>query len=232
MPAATLPYLNTQPTISIIDEDVVCRSLSTLLEALGLKTHIFQSAAHFLEHYEPTQPGCLITDLNLSQNNGLSLQEQLNNAGLNIPVIFLSSHSNVAMAVRTLKAGAIDFIEKPFDDQRLLDSVQKALQTDQAQRNEAHWKQLALQYLDQLSRREKEVLRLLIQGKANKVVAHEMSLSTKTIETHRAHIMSKLGVSSVAGLVWMALTSGEYQEVPARLPFPLPQSKPAAFSLF
>jgi FixJ family two-component response regulator len=163
--------------------------------------------------------------------SGQKLQEYLHREGINIPVIFMSGHSSVAMAVRTLKAGAIDFIEKPFDEQLLLDSIQKALQTDKEMRNEELWRKMILKYLGLLSRREEEVLRLLIQGKANKAIAYELNLSTKTIETHRAHIMRKLGVNSLAGLVWMALNSGEYQEVPEHLPFSPPSKCPGVLPL-
>jgi FixJ family two-component response regulator len=185
----------------------------------------------FLDSYSPDQPGCLILDVRLPHFSGQKLQEYLRREGINIPVIFMSSHSSVAMAVRTLKAGAIDFIEKPFDEQLLLDSIQKALQTDKEMRNEELWRKMILKYLGLLSRREEEVLRLLIQGKANKVIAHELNLSTKTIETHRAHIMRKLGVNSLAGLVWMALNSGEYQEVPDHLPFSPPSKCPGVLPL-
>jgi FixJ family two-component response regulator len=221
-----------KPIVFIIDDDNAVRDASqTLIESMNIETRAFSNVQSFLDSYDPSQPGCLLLDVRLPQMSGLELQEYLGREAIHIPIIFISGHSNVSMAVRTLKAGAIDFLEKPFDDQRLLDSLQKALDVDKALRHEAHWRELILQYLRQLSRREEEVLRLLIQGKPNKVIAHEISLSTKTVETHRAHIMRKLGVNSLAGLVWMALTSGKYQEIPDQLPFLPPIKGPRALSL-
>jgi len=152
------------------------------------------------------------------------LQEHLSRQDVNIPIIFISGHGNVSMAVRTMKAGAVDFLEKPFDDQMLLDSIQRAIELDRRAREDGEWRAQISGRLDSLSRREQEVLHLLIRGNPNKVIAHEMNLSTKTVETHRAHIMRKLGVNSMAGLVWIALASGDYQDVPDQLPFTVPPS--------
>lgn len=232
-PTSTLAVeLASRPTVFIVDDDDAVRnSLQTLVESMDIQTCVFDNVQSFLDTYNPKQPGCLVLDVRMPQLSGLELQEYLKRQGIKTPIIFVSGHSTVAMAVRTLKAGAIDFLEKPFDDQALLDSIQRALACDRRARMDDQWRQNILQYLGQLSRREEEVLRLLIQGKANKVIAHEMSLSTKTIETHRAHIMRKLGVNSLAGLVWMAITSGEYHEVPEQLPFPIPEQSPAVYSL-
>jgi FixJ family two-component response regulator len=224
--------LTANPTVFIVDDDDAVRNaLQTLVQSMDIQTRAFDNVQSFLDCYDPEQPGCLVLDVRLPQLSGLELQEYLQRQGIKTPIIFVSGHSTVSMAVRTLKAGAIDFLEKPFDDQTLLDSIQRALEHDRLTRLDEQWRQNVLQYLGQLSRREEEVLRLLIQGKANKVIAHEMGLSTKTIETHRAHIMRKLGVNSLAGLVWMALTSGKYHEVPEHLPFPLPKQGPSALSL-
>ncbi len=221
-----------QPTVFIVDDDDAVRNaLQTLVESMDIHTQAYDNVQSFLDNYDPQQPGCLVLDVRLPQFSGLELQEYLQRQGIKTPIIFVSGHSTVAMAVRTLKAGAIDFLEKPFDDQTLLDSIQHALEHDRRNRLDEQWRQSVLQYLDQLSRREEEVLRLLIQGKANKVIAHEMNLSTKTIETHRAHIMRKLGVNSLAGLVWMAMTSGRYHEVPEQLPFKPPEQTPPLLSL-
>jgi FixJ family two-component response regulator len=220
------------PTVYIVDDDDGVRdALRTLIESMDMQASTFSSVQAFLDAYNPSHPGCLVLDVRLPKFSGLELQDYLSRHDIQIPIIFMSGHSNVSMAVRTLKAGAIDFLEKPFDDQHLLDSIQRAIDLDRKQRDDDHWRSQALKYLERLSRREKEVLRLLIQGKANKVIAHEMDLSTKTVETHRAHIMRKLGVNSLAGLVWMALTSGEYQEVPDQLPFAPPKNKQESLSL-
>jgi len=220
------------PSVFVVDDDDGVRdALKVLIESMGIKVEVFDSVQAFLDRYSPTTPGCLVLDVRLPRISGLELQEHLKRNGINIPIIFISGHGNVAMAVRTLKAGAVDFLEKPFDDQMLLDSIQKALEIDRRSRNAEHWRTQITSCLNTLSRREEEVLRLLIQGKANKVIAHEMGLSTKTVETHRAHIMRKLGVNSMAGLVWMALSSGEYHEIPDRLPFTPPPNDPRPFSL-
>jgi len=224
--------LASKPTVFIVDDDDAVRNaLQTLVESMDIQTCAFDNVQSFLDAYNPEQPGCLVLDVRMPHLSGLELQAHLKRQGIKTPVIFVSGHSTVAMAVRTLKAGAVDFLEKPFDDQTLLDSIQRALECDRCTRLDDLWKQNVLQYLGQLSRREEEVMRLLIQGKANKVIAHEMNLSTKTIETHRAHIMRKLGINSLAGLVWMAMTSGEYHEVPEQLPFPPPEQSPSLLSM-
>lgn len=232
-PTSTLAAeLATKPTVFIVDDDDAVRnSLQTLVESMDIQTCAFDNVQSFLDTYNPKQPGCLVLDVRMPQLSGLELQAHLKRQGIKTPIIFVSGHSTVAMAVRTLKAGAVDFLEKPFDDQTLLDSIQRALECDRCTRLDDQWRQNVLQYLGQLSRREEEVMRLLIQGKANKVIAHEMHLSTKTIETHRAHIMRKLGINSLAGLVWMALTSGEYHEVPEQLPFRPPEQSLSLLSM-
>jgi two-component system, LuxR family, response regulator FixJ len=232
-PASTLTTeIASQPTVFIVDDDDAVRdAVQTLVESIDIKTCAFNNVQSFLDEYNAEQPGCLVLDVRLPQLSGLELQEYLHRKGIKTPIIFVSGHSTVSMAVRTLKAGAIDFLEKPFDDQTLLDSIQRALEHDRQLRSDEKSRQNVLQYLGSLSRREEEVMRLLIQGKANKVIAHEMSLSTKTVETHRAHIMRKLGVNSLAGLVWMAMTSGEYHEVPEQLPFSLPKQTQVSLSL-
>ena len=147
--------INSKPTVFIVDDDDAVRSaLQTLIESMDIPTAAFNHVQSFLDSYNPDQPGCLILDVRLPQLSGLELQEYLHREGINIPIIFVSGHSNVSMAVRTLKAGAIDFIEKPFDDQVLLDSIQKALEVDKVMRNEDLWRKMILQYLGQLSRRE------------------------------------------------------------------------------
>jgi FixJ family two-component response regulator len=221
-----------QPTVFIVDDDDAVRdALQMLIESMGIQVSAFSNVQSFLDAYDPGMPGCLVLDVRLPKVSGLELQEHLKRNNIRIPIIFISGHGTVSMAVRTLKAGAVDFLEKPFDDQMLLDSIQKAIELDKRSRNNEQWHARIMERLDSLSRREEEVLRLLIQGKPNKVIAHEMDLSTKTVETHRAHIMRKLGVNSMAGLVWMALNSGEYHEVPDQLPFRPPSTEPEPFAL-
>jgi RNA polymerase sigma factor (sigma-70 family) len=211
----------TEPTVFVVDDDDAVRNaLQILIESMGIRVAGFSSVQAFLDGYDPNRPGCLVLDVRLPRMSGLELQEHLRRQGIHIPVIFISGHGNVAMAVRTMKAGAVDFLEKPFDDQILLESIQRAIEQDRQAREDDRWHEQIKERLNQLSRREEEVLHLLIRGMSNKVIAHEMNLSTKTVETHRAHIMRKLGVNSMAGLMWIALSSGEYQDVPDQLPFP------------
>lgn len=221
-----------EPTVFIVDDDSAVRdALVELIQSMDMKAHAYHSVNAFLKDYSPSKRGCLVLDVRLPQHSGIELQQHLNRHKITIPIIFVSGHSTVSIAVQTLKAGAIDFIEKPFNDQDLLDSIQRAMKIDKKSRNEQRWREKTSAYLNCLSKREKEVLRFLIQGKANKTIAHEMTLSIKTVETHRAHIMQKLEINSMAGMVWMALISGEYHEIPDRLPFNPPPDRPSPFSL-
>ncbi len=208
------------PTVYIVDDDLNVRdALILFVESIGFQVSAYDCVHDFLDDYHQDMPGCLILDVRLPKISGLELQDHFQRKAIRIPIIFLSSHSNVSIAVRTMKAGAIDFLEKPYDEQLLLDSIQKAMGIDRKTRETKQQHSLIMEKIGDLSNREEEVLRYLIQGKANKVIANVLGLSTKTIETHRAHIMRKLGVSSMAGLMWMAITSGEYREVPEVLPF-------------
>lgn len=221
-----------QPTVFIVDDDDGVRdALSELIESIGIRVNSYDNVRSFLDEYIPAKPGCLVLDVRLPGISGLELQEHFQRKNIQIPIIFVSGHSNVAIAVRSMKAGAIDFLEKPFDDQLLLDSIQKALEIDRVARNEEEHRSMIMNRIERLSPREEEVLHLLIQGKANKKIADIMQLSTKTIETHRAHIMRKLGVRSMAGLMWMAIKSGVYQEIPDQLPFDPPQTQQQPYSL-
>jgi len=217
------------PTVFIVDDDPDIRNtLSLFVESIGFQVATFDCVDNFLNTYHQDMPGCLILDVRLPKISGLELQDHFQRKNIRIPIIFLTSNSNVSIAVRTMKAGAIDFLEKPFDEQLLLDSIQKAMGIDRETRKIKQQHFRIMEKIGNLSHREEEVLRFLIQGKANKVIASILGLSTKTIETHRAHIMRKLGVSSMAGLMWMAITSGEYREVPEQLPFtPLDTTQPS-----
>lgn len=208
------------PTVYIVDDDIGVRdTLISFVDSIGFQVSAYDCVHDFLDDYHQDMPGCLILDVRLPKISGLELQDHFQRKSVRIPIIFLSSHSNVSIAVRTMKAGAIDFLEKPYDEQLLLDSIQKAMGIDRRTRETKQQHSMIMEKIGGLSNREEEVLRYLIQGKANKVIANVLGLSTKTIETHRAHIMRKLGVSSMAGLMWMAITSGEYREVPEELPF-------------
>lgn len=222
----------THPTVYIVDDDEGVRSaLTELVTSIGIAVKSYDNVHSFLNEYLPSLPGCLVLDVRLPGISGLELQDHLKRKSVHIPIIFVTGHSNVTIAVRSMKAGAIDFLEKPFDDQLLLDSIQKALEIDRISRSEEQHRTNIMHRIKCLSPREDEVLKLLIKGKSNKSIADEMSLSTKTIETHRAHIMRKLGVKSMAGLMWMAIKSGVYHEIPDHLPFDPPRRSQTVYSM-
>lgn len=194
-------------TVFIVDDDEAVRdSLSWLMESVGLSTETYASADAFLHDYGDDRPGCLILDIRMPGMSGLELQSVLKEQGFRLPLIIISGHADVPMAVRALKAGAFDFIEKPFNDQLLLDIVQRAIEHDRQQR-ESHaeleeWRAR----LESLTPREREVLDLVVSGAANKVISSELGVSLKTVEAHRARVMDKLQADSLSQLVRMTLT--------------------------
>ncbi len=187
------------------DDDGVRRALGTLMESVGYAHTAYASAVEFLKHYDPVQPGCLILDIRMPEMSGLELQQELNRRGLQIPVIFVTGHGDVPMAVDAMKKGAFDFVQKPFRDQDLLDRVNRALQADAGARHESAGKDEVLRRWGTLTPREKEVMALIVEGKANKVIAMDLNLSERTVEIHRARVMEKMKARSVAQLVKMSL---------------------------
>lgn len=191
-----------EPLVYVVDDDEAVRdSLTLLLKAVGLTGQTFSSAAEFLNHYDPEQHGCLVADIRMPGMSGLDLQDELNRGGAQIPLIFITGHGDVPMAVDAMKSGALDFIEKPFRDQDLLDRVQQALAWDKERRIE-NLKTLAIrERLATLTPRETEVMECVVQGQANKVIAMDLGVSQRTVEIHRARVMEKMAVRSVAKLV-------------------------------
>lgn len=187
------------------DDDGVRRALGTLMESVGYLYVAYPSAVEFLRHYNPAQPGCLILDIRMPEMSGLELQQELNRRGYHIPVIFVTGHGDVPMAVDAMKKGAFDFVQKPFRDQDLLDRVNRALQTDAGVRQESAGKDEVQRRWGTLTPREKEVMALIVAGKANKVIAMDLNLSERTVEIHRARVMEKMKARSVAQLVKMSL---------------------------
>ena len=188
--------------IYVVDDDEAVRdSLTMLLRAVGLPGKAFSSAAAFLESYDPEQHGCLVADIRMPGMSGLELQDELNRRGAPIPLVFITGHGDVPMAVDAMKSGALDFIEKPFRDQDLLDRVHQALAWDKERRSE-NLKTLAIrERLVTLTPRETQVMERVVQGQANKVIAMDLGVSQRTVEIHRARVMEKMGVRSVAKLV-------------------------------
>ena len=191
-----------EPLVYVVDDDEAVRdSLSLLLKAVGLTGQTFSSAAEFLNDYDPEQHGCLVADIRMPGMSGLDLQDELNRRGAQLPLIFITGHGDVPMAVDAMKSGALDFIEKPFRDQDLLDRVQQALAWDKERRIE-NLKTLAIrERLATLTPRETEVMECVVQGQANKVIAMDLGVSQRTVEIHRARVMEKMGIRSVAKLV-------------------------------
>src|SRR6201997_2404311 len=199
------------PTVFVVDDDEAVRSsLRLLLKSVGLAATALPTAQEFLAKYDPQQPGCLVLDVRMPGMSGLELQEQLNMRGAIIPVIFITGHGDVPMAVEAMQQGAFDFLQKPFRDQDLIERVQRALAKDQLNRAELSERAKVRERFDSLTPREREVLALVTSGKANKVMAADLNVSQRTVEIHRARVMEKMGASSVAQLVRMVL---DLQEV-------------------
>lgn len=190
------------PIVFIVDDDeAICESLRLLIADIGLEVKTFHSARQFLSDYNPSQPGCLVLDVRMSGMSGLELQTKLHELDIEIPTIIITGHGDVPMAVETLKAGALDFIEKPFRDQVLLDSIQKAINLDARTRRLRKERQEVQSRVQLLTRREREIMKHLVAGKANKSIAYELGISPKTVDFHRANILAKTGVNSVVELV-------------------------------
>jgi two-component system, LuxR family, response regulator FixJ len=204
-----------EPTVFVVDDDRAMReSLSWLLDSVGLRVKSYATAADFLADHDPAQPGCLVLDVRMPGMSGLDLQAELARRGVELPTIVITGHAEVSMAVRAVKAGAIDFIEKPFSDQLLLDRVRQALEIDLEAREVRRRREDARRRLATLTAREREVLNLVVAGKANKEIASALGVSPKTVEVHRAHVMSKMCVDSLAELIRITLLAGEIRENP------------------
>ena len=194
------------PTVFIVDDDEAVRSsLRLLIKSVGLIPAALGSAREFLEKYDPAQPGCLVLDVRMPEMSGLELQEQLNRQGAVIPVIFITGHGDVPMAVEAMQAGAFDFLQKPFRDQDLIDRIQRALEKDRANRAVLGERSLIRERLESLTPREREVLDMVSSGKPNKIMAADLGVSQRTVEIHRARVMEKMGASSLAQLVRMVM---------------------------
>lgn len=191
-----------EPIVYIVDDDEAVRdSLAALVEVAGLKAAAFANPLAFLRHFTVDQPGCVVADLRMPFMDGLELQEELTKRGAALPVIVVTAHGEVSAAVAALRAGAVDFLEKPFDDGIFLSRVHEALQKDARQRRDRSAAASALARLAQLSAREREVAALMVEGCANKVIAARLGIGVRTVETHRANIHAKLGVRTVAELM-------------------------------
>lgn len=196
-------------TVFVVDDDVAVRSsLRLLLQSVGLAAHCFASASEFLQGFDASARGCLVLDVRMPGMSGLELQEQLNLRGATLPVIFITGHGDVPMAVEAMQHGAFDFLQKPFRDQDLLDRIQRALARDREIRAGFTRRDEIRARLESLTAREKQVLELMVQGRPNKLMAVDLELSQRTIEIHRARVMEKMRADSLAQLVRMAVELG------------------------
>lgn len=193
-----------EPTVFVIDDDeAVRRFLSGLVESVGLRIEAYASARGFLDAYEPGRPGCILLDIRMPEMSGLELQKELRARNIHLPVIILTGHGDVQVAVRAMKAGAVDFIEKPFNNQLLLDRVQEAV-AESARASDSRLRQAEIKArVARLTPREREVLDLVAAGETNKGVARSLDISEKTVEIHRARVMEKMQANSLADLVKM-----------------------------
>ncbi len=201
--------MQADPTVFVVDDDAAVReSLCWLVESAGLNAESYATAQAFLDAYDPRQPGCLVLDVRMPGLSGLDLQEQLAAQGIMLPVIIITGHGEVPMAVRAMKGGAIDFIEKPFSDQLLLDRAREAIAQDAQNRVEQARRAEVAARLALLTPREREVMEMVVSGKANKQVGASLGISQKTVEAHRAQVMRKTRADSLAELVQLAGTPG------------------------
>lgn len=194
----------TEPTVFVVDDDPDVReSLSLLLKSVGLNAETFADAQGFLEGYRAARAGCLIVDVRMPGMSGLELQQTLTQQDICLPVIVITAHGDVPMAIRAMKAGAVDFIEKPYSSQTLLEQVHKALARDAEARRLQNQRQAIAALLARLTSREHEVLERVVAGQYNKVIAAELGISLPTVEARRKRIMEKLEARSFADLVHM-----------------------------
>jgi two-component system response regulator TtrR len=199
-----------EPTVYVIDDDDSIRELLVwLMKRHAIRAEAYPNAKSFLKAYRPGSPGCLILDLYMPGMSGLDLQQYLKDAGIEMPVIFLSGRADVPKAVAAVKGGAIDFIEKPFDYRRIVELARDGLQRDLQTRAGREEARRRAERLATLTMREREVLERVVAGKVNRIIAEEMGISIKTVEAHRARIMEKLAVDSVAELVQTTMGARE-----------------------
>jgi len=194
------------PTVFVVDDDpAVLGSVTKLLKIIFSRVEAYASAAAFLAAYDPSRPGCLVLDVAMPGMSGLELQRKLTEREIDLPVVFITGHGNVQMAVDAMRQGAINFLEKPFREQELWDSVRKALETDRQKRRRRARTERIRQRMATLSPGERDVLQRILTGKTNRQIATELNLSVRTIEDRRGRLMKKLDASSLVELVQMAL---------------------------
>lgn len=197
-----------EPVVFVVDDDEAVRdSLSMLMRSVGLAVETYSSALEFLDGFDADRTGCLVLDVRMPGMSGIELQEQLAGKEATLPIIFITGHGDVPMAVHALRAGAVDFIQKPFSDQALLDRIHQALAQHARDREAAARKSTIRERIARLTPREKEVMLMVADGKANKVIAIDLGVSERTVEIHRARVMEKMRASTLPDLVKMVVES-------------------------
>jgi FixJ family two-component response regulator len=197
------------PTVFIVDDDRGVRnSIRELLISVGLAVKTFESAQSFLDSFDTARPGCLVLDVRMAHMGGLALEARLTEMGAEIPIVFISGHGDISMAVKAIKRGAVDFVPKPYQEQHLLDAINEALQRDALGRAPPLDASGLDERLQTLTPREREVLDLALKGHSSKVIAGELGISHRTVELHRSNLLEKLGVASVSELLRLKLGSG------------------------
>ena len=197
---------NQEATVFVVDDDDAVReSLVFLMKSIGLKAESFSSAQAFLDSYNAARAGCLVLDIRMPGMSGLELQDKLIQMGSILPIIFITGHGDVPMAVKAIKAGAADFVQKPFRDQELIDRIREVLEEDSHARAEKLQRTEILRRMETLTEREREVMGQVVDGKANKVVAIDLNVSQRTVEIHRANVMEKMKARSLAQLVRLVM---------------------------
>lgn len=203
---ATTAADRSKPVVYVVDDDDgMRRALSTLLTTIGHTSLAYASPTEFLSKYDPARNSCLVLDVRMPEMSGLEVQQKLNRSGSMLPVILMTGHGDIPMAVQAMKDGAFDFLQKPFRDEELLDRIRRALQQDAENRQSVQRHADLRERAGTLTPREREVMAMVVDGRANKVIAIDLGLSERTVEIHRANVMEKMGARSVAHLVKMHL---------------------------
>lgn len=194
------------PTVFVVDDDpAILFAMQALLDSVNLANEVFSNGQDFLDKISLDQPGCLVLDIRMPGLGGLEMQGELKRGGYSLPIIFVTGHGDIPMAVEAMQNGALDFVQKPFRDQVLLDSINRALESDRESRNRLVRNAAIDERISRLTNREKEVFDLVVTGKPNKIIAYDLGVSQRTVEIHRARVMEKMQAQSLAELVRMHL---------------------------